>query len=299
MDEKTEKSLTDCFFFLQGSCTKGASCEYRHSSNALLTQNFCRYWPLGQCRNVNCIFRHPTNTVQKKVPCYYFQHGSCSKGVACPFSHVLSSPVPPTNPDSIVVPDDLLLAKKKEEIRLLEEKVKKQAELEGEKKTEVVSSLAVPQTTIENARSSKSVESQRKTASSLQPAKQMSAEPTNVANQQRLKRNSANTAHIAPVSADSVGANERVDFGVKPLSDLLSSAPKGSANNGTNTGVGKPSASTKSTSSASTTSSSSTNAKPKPPAGSAKRPTESDNNLKSTKRAKRDNEEEDVNIDDI
>jgi hypothetical protein len=71
-----ERSLTDCFFFLQGSCTKvcrlfffsfqklmvcdqGESCDFRHSQIAALNPVLCKFWLSGTCTNPKCLFKHP------------------------------------------------------------------------------------------------------------------------------------------------------------------------------------------------------------------------------------------------
>jgi len=87
-----QKKFTDCFWFLQGQCTKGTACEYRHSEAAVDNTTVCKFWTEGKCTNEQCIFRHPSGVQATKdrsqIGCIFFKQGTCTKGATCPFSHV-------------------------------------------------------------------------------------------------------------------------------------------------------------------------------------------------------------------
>eukprot|EP01105_Mastigella_eilhardi_P023862 TRINITY_DN6091_c0_g2_i2.p3 TRINITY_DN6091_c0_g2~~TRINITY_DN6091_c0_g2_i2.p3 ORF type:complete len:215 (+),score=50.86 TRINITY_DN6091_c0_g2_i2:22-645(+) len=86
-----EKALTDCRFFLLGTCVKGAECEFRHSFGALANVVPCKFWLAGTCRNPMCPYRHPPKAgavgAKTQLPCLFYNAGRCNKGAACPFSH--------------------------------------------------------------------------------------------------------------------------------------------------------------------------------------------------------------------
>eukprot|EP00009_Paramoeba_aestuarina_P009920 CAMPEP_0201540118 /NCGR_PEP_ID=MMETSP0161_2-20130828/70770_1 /ASSEMBLY_ACC=CAM_ASM_000251 /TAXON_ID=180227 /ORGANISM="Neoparamoeba aestuarina, Strain SoJaBio B1-5/56/2" /LENGTH=365 /DNA_ID=CAMNT_0047947565 /DNA_START=80 /DNA_END=1177 /DNA_ORIENTATION=- len=89
----------DCFYFLQGSCTKGSSCTYRHSSVALGNHTVCKFWLSNSCTNTACTFRHPAipghgvaaappPKDRSQTPCYWeTQPSGCTKE-DCPFLHI-------------------------------------------------------------------------------------------------------------------------------------------------------------------------------------------------------------------
>ena len=97
------RHLAYCIYFLQGTCTKGESCKYRHNEAAKANPITCRNWP--QCMNYNCPFKHPfmpgfpnggpslkVSSDPKSIECKYFKIGKCTKGDACPFKHTPPSP---------------------------------------------------------------------------------------------------------------------------------------------------------------------------------------------------------------
>ena len=53
------QSLTDCMYFLAGTCHKAENCRYRHCRTAADQLNKCRNWP-KTCKNVACRYRHPS-----------------------------------------------------------------------------------------------------------------------------------------------------------------------------------------------------------------------------------------------
>jgi hypothetical protein len=56
MAARKSNALKDCYFFLDGKCTKGENCEFRHCSEALTTSVVCAKWP--RCENLTCPHRH-------------------------------------------------------------------------------------------------------------------------------------------------------------------------------------------------------------------------------------------------
>mmetsp|Transcript_22323 Transcript_22323/g.34675 ORF Transcript_22323/g.34675 Transcript_22323/m.34675 type:complete len:309 (-) Transcript_22323:428-1354(-) len=89
----------DCFYFLQGSCTKGTACNYRHSPAALGNHTVCKFWLSNSCTNAACSFRHPAipghgvaaappSKDRSQTPCYWeTQPTGCAKD-DCPFLHI-------------------------------------------------------------------------------------------------------------------------------------------------------------------------------------------------------------------
>jgi len=129
-DVVQQKKMTDCFWFMQNQCTKGESCEYRHSEAARDNSSTCKYWQEGKCSNQNCIFKHPSGVQaagkaeRSRIPCFFFQNGLCTKGLNCPFSHTVSDGKDVAI-DSALVQQEL---KAKEELRVLQEERKKEEE---------------------------------------------------------------------------------------------------------------------------------------------------------------------------
>ncbi|CAM9199301.1 unnamed protein product [Laminaria digitata] len=55
-------SAGDCHYFLQGACTKGYNCLFRHSQAAMASGTVCRFWQSGFCKDAaNCSFQHPAS----------------------------------------------------------------------------------------------------------------------------------------------------------------------------------------------------------------------------------------------
>jgi len=253
IDEKLEHSLEDCFFFLQGSCNKGSEYEYRHSPSALLNQNNCRHWMAGTCRNLNCKFRHPSIPSQKKVACYYFQQGTCTKGVNCPFSHSFNSPIlfNLPLPGPMIISDDLI-ERKKEELRKLEqmrkeeedrlEELKKTQNQVAELKSAINLNTTIPTEMENNEKQNTPNKSTppKKTASSLQPAKQTNSfdlstpdgplfemVTTNKRWEQIFGKGKLKMPTIPSFldTTNSSSPSNPVDFGVKPLDEILKQKP--------------------------------------------------------------------------
>jgi len=105
----TDKSLTDCYWFLQNQCSKGDSCEFRHSKSALMNQATCTFWGEGKCSNKNCKLRHPSKIQQV---CFYLVNGGCMKGSSCPYSHDLTLKLQTLTPDL-----EIIKKKQEEEIK--------------------------------------------------------------------------------------------------------------------------------------------------------------------------------------
>ena len=96
------RSLTDCQFFLRGTCSKGVACPFRHCQAALLTDRTCENWLAYACYDVACPYRHgstgystassigATKDATSVEICKFFMHGRCSKGDQCTFRHVVN-----------------------------------------------------------------------------------------------------------------------------------------------------------------------------------------------------------------
>lgn len=116
-------SSTICKFYLQGNCTRGTSCPFRHeldgSVPAVMTRTptprsksaVCSFYLQGKCnRGSSCIFRHEVSggegarnsaqgmiigrtysssslSHQSQHHCRYFAKGYCSRGSSCQFLH--------------------------------------------------------------------------------------------------------------------------------------------------------------------------------------------------------------------
>ncbi|XP_065066953.1 uncharacterized protein LOC135692660 isoform X6 [Rhopilema esculentum] len=54
------RKLTDCEFYVKGSCTKNLNCPFRHWGAAKKSDSVCSDWQNKQCTNEYCNSRHPT-----------------------------------------------------------------------------------------------------------------------------------------------------------------------------------------------------------------------------------------------
>eukprot|EP00088_Acartia_fossae_P006962 TRINITY_DN13218_c0_g1_i6.p1 TRINITY_DN13218_c0_g1~~TRINITY_DN13218_c0_g1_i6.p1 ORF type:complete len:661 (+),score=161.31 TRINITY_DN13218_c0_g1_i6:30-2012(+) len=52
------KYSRDCHFFLNSTCSKGGSCQFRHEPQAKLTDVVCYFWKSSNCTRPNCPYRH-------------------------------------------------------------------------------------------------------------------------------------------------------------------------------------------------------------------------------------------------
>ncbi|KAK8813127.1 hypothetical protein WA158_002719 [Blastocystis sp. Blastoise] len=88
---KYEKTVAqDCIFFLQGNCTKGDNCPFRHYAPARDATQLCKFYKTRSCTKPDCPYLHLDSIpafAKKKIPCVHFFNGYCSKGDKCPFSH--------------------------------------------------------------------------------------------------------------------------------------------------------------------------------------------------------------------
>lgn len=103
-----ERSLTDCFFFLQSTCAKGDSCPFRHSDAARVESRAhratdCTYWQAGTCARPDDKYLHSAaqwnirgsgqHGASSAPVCTFFLQGRCMKGDSCPFSHPSAGPL--------------------------------------------------------------------------------------------------------------------------------------------------------------------------------------------------------------
>ncbi len=80
-----------CKYFMDGVCSKGATCTFSHDVKPRRTgeeaksQEVCRFHINGSClKGQHCIFSHDL----KRVPCkFHHLWNGCSSGEACRFSH--------------------------------------------------------------------------------------------------------------------------------------------------------------------------------------------------------------------
>lgn len=103
-----EKKAEDCYFFLNGYCSKGSSCEFRHAEG-IQDRPICVAWLLEKCADPNCPNRHPTVPRQKdgsRTVCFYNQ--SCTRP-DCPFFHqgTIASPATPRSDQETPLVADL------------------------------------------------------------------------------------------------------------------------------------------------------------------------------------------------
>jgi len=79
----------DCYFYVYSTCSKGATCPFRHEPASLTNETVCTYWKSGNCSRPKCIFRHFDVGSKKRnvMECYWeSQPGGCRKP-HCPFLH--------------------------------------------------------------------------------------------------------------------------------------------------------------------------------------------------------------------
>jgi len=75
-----------CKFFMKGSCTKGASCPFKHTKGDRAV--VCKHWLRGLCKKGdNCEFLHEYD-LSKMPECYFFsKFGECSNP-ECMYLHI-------------------------------------------------------------------------------------------------------------------------------------------------------------------------------------------------------------------
>ena len=80
----------DCFYFLYSTCTKGASCPFRHQELCKKNESVCKEWESTRnCSDPYCSNRHSLYHLDKKrseISCYWEMNGGCKKE-HCPFKH--------------------------------------------------------------------------------------------------------------------------------------------------------------------------------------------------------------------
>jgi len=100
-----------CFYFKQGTCTKGEACPFRHiltleeqrdgvPANAPSEAPLCYFWKEGKCtKGATCPFRHFVTTEEEAASltkrdgagqaplCYFWKDNKCNKGAMCSFRH--------------------------------------------------------------------------------------------------------------------------------------------------------------------------------------------------------------------
>ncbi|KAF5402747.1 Zinc finger CCCH domain-containing protein 6 [Paragonimus heterotremus] len=81
---------TQCRYFMEGRCTKGDSCPFRHDFEPPKKQELCKFYATGVCsKGSACLYLHG------EFPCKFFHlSGKCNNGESCKFSHS------PLNPDT-------------------------------------------------------------------------------------------------------------------------------------------------------------------------------------------------------
>jgi cleavage and polyadenylation specificity factor subunit 4 len=105
-----------CKFFLKGSCSKGANCQFRHTRIHSERSIVCKHWlralckkgnsceflhrydlsrmpecfffsKFGECSNPECMYLH-VNPEDKIKECPWYARGFCKHGTACRHKHV-------------------------------------------------------------------------------------------------------------------------------------------------------------------------------------------------------------------
>ncbi|KAI5080612.1 hypothetical protein GOP47_0003795 [Adiantum capillus-veneris] len=84
--DKTEKrQKKTCSYYVQGKCSKGASCLFSHDVLPLTKSEVCKYFVMNCClKGDDCPYSHALSL----FPCKYFHtRGRCMGGESCRFSH--------------------------------------------------------------------------------------------------------------------------------------------------------------------------------------------------------------------
>lgn len=78
-----------CKYYLKGSCTKGANCQFKHKGFDRDKSVVCKHWLRGLCKKGDsCEFLHVFN--MKKMPeCWFYsKYGECCNGDECMYLHI-------------------------------------------------------------------------------------------------------------------------------------------------------------------------------------------------------------------
>ncbi|PRP75231.1 ribosome-binding protein 1-like [Planoprotostelium fungivorum] len=202
------RSYTDCFYFINSHCTKGAGCEYRHSPEAKNTTTVCKKFSQGQCTNVQCPLRHLLQT-----PCAYFSTTGCNRGDSCPYAHI-GAPSP--------APQAATVSAEEDKLKALREQVRKEQEALEELK-KVGENLTKKTTTETNKKAVTQAPNQNtftKTLSTVLQQDKKNTPPTKNAVAPAPKK--SEPAKVKKVEKKGEKKEPAVvDFGIKPLSVLL------------------------------------------------------------------------------
>ncbi|KAF9420707.1 hypothetical protein BGZ94_009045, partial [Podila epigama] len=78
-----------CRFFLKGHCSKGTSCQFRHTRTDPSKAVVCKHWLRGLCKKGdNCEFLHEYN-LRKMPECWFYsKYGECNNGAECIYLHI-------------------------------------------------------------------------------------------------------------------------------------------------------------------------------------------------------------------
>ncbi|CAK5267589.1 unnamed protein product [Mycena citricolor] len=84
-----------CKFFLQGACTSGAHCRFKHETDPEPKLQRCLWFPSGNClKGDACPFSHDLGAASeasendpRKTQCKFFAAGHCGRGKKCLFLH--------------------------------------------------------------------------------------------------------------------------------------------------------------------------------------------------------------------
>uniref|UniRef100_A0A8C8U9P6 C3H1-type domain-containing protein n=1 Tax=Peromyscus maniculatus bairdii TaxID=230844 RepID=A0A8C8U9P6_PERMB len=78
----------DCYFYFYSTCTKGASCPFRHCDAALGNETVCTLWQEGRCFRRVCRFRHmEIDKKRSEIPCYWENQPTGCRKLNCAFHH--------------------------------------------------------------------------------------------------------------------------------------------------------------------------------------------------------------------